>query len=207
MDSLILLGYTQWNAWSVCTVSCAGGVRHRTRSCPPGVTCDPDEHGSSLRQSESCAVEACPGVWQDWGSYSQCSVSCGEGERTRRRTCLGGEVGGPGCEGSDVEISLCGEETCPGSWAEWIAVGGCSEVCGSGKQQEERECEGGVIGGPGCVGEFTREIDCNLGDCVVQWADWSEWGLCSRTCGAGVKIRTRYRNMLKIFCDSLFFNS
>jgi len=188
---VIVLGYTQWSSWSTCPVSCNGGMHHRTRVCPPGVVCDPDEHGSSLRQSQPCASEACPGVWQNWESYGECSVSCGGGERTRSRTCLGGEVGGPGCEGSDMEQSSCGEEPCPGSWTVWITVGSCSVDCGAGKQQETRECDGGNIGGPGCVGEYEREIDCNLGDCIIQWAGWGAWGVCSRTCGAGTKTRTR----------------
>ena len=166
-------------------------MRNRTRSCPSGLTCDPDEHGNSTSQSESCQTGPCPGVWQNWGIYTECTVSCGGGVRTRRRSCSGGEVGELGCEGMDVEESSCAEETCPGSWTAWTAVGECSSSCGPGKQTEMRECEGGLVGGPGCVGNDRREVDCNPGNCTVHWAEWGQWGTCSQSCEPGVKRRTR----------------
>ena len=29
-------------------------------------------------------------VWSSWGDFSQCSKFCGDGKKTRERTCIGG---------------------------------------------------------------------------------------------------------------------
>ena len=166
-------------------------MKERTRTCPAGTECLPDEHGSILLQSASCQTGPCPGEWQDWEDYSECSVTCGGGNRRRVRVCLGGEVGGPGCEGSDIEELSCGIEVCPGSWTNWTAAGVCSSICGPGVLSQTRSCVGGVAGGPGCVGETQRTIECNPEECITRWKSWESWESCSSSCKSGTRSRTR----------------
>ena len=233
--------------WSTCSVTCGGGTRSRSRTCPRA-PCTPDQFGSSLSQSESCQNQNCPGTWSDWSPYGACSVTCDNGVRTRTRTCIGGEVGQPncqfgsaseeipcsniricrgswgswtndgscsvtcgtgsqtqvreciggtvggsGCRGRDRRETNCNEGACPGSWGNWISLS-CSATCGPGNQREFRQCIGGSVGGPGCdEGDDERTVECNLGSCQgPTWTSWTSWTPCSRTCGGGERERTRY---------------
>ena len=48
-------------------------------------------------------------VWNAWGAWSQCSVSCGMGSHNRLRTC-----NGQNCTGYAEEILTCQRKQCPG---------------------------------------------------------------------------------------------
>ena len=50
--------------------------------------------------------QRCP-KWNDWSEWSQCDRTCGNGEQTRQRYCLNGNVGDIGCIGAVVEIKQC----------------------------------------------------------------------------------------------------
>ncbi len=55
--------------------------------------------------------------WGDWSEWSPCTVTCGEGWRSRSRKCLdetGGEAVQLLCVGSSFETEKCTFETCPG---------------------------------------------------------------------------------------------
>ena len=64
------------------------------------------------------------GVWNDWESWSSCSLSCGNGSQSRNRTCIGPYYGGMMCNGSDTEIQECNTHHCPG-----IVIVYCRELC------------------------------------------------------------------------------
>lgn len=55
-------------------------------------------------------------MWSEWSDYSDCSVSCAGGEKTRSRTCTEPEpaYGGADCEGESEEMDVCNEDPCPG---------------------------------------------------------------------------------------------
>ena len=38
--------------------------------------------------------------WGEYGAFSQCSITCGEGIMKRERQCIGGDPGQAGCPGS-----------------------------------------------------------------------------------------------------------
>lgn len=56
------------------------------------------------------------GVWLQWGSWSACSVTCGDGTRDRHRDCYyQPEVPQTEpCLGATSEQIFCNNDTCPG---------------------------------------------------------------------------------------------
>ena len=54
------------------------------------------------------------GMWGEWGTWSDCTATCGGGTRDRTRECTGPEHGGKECEGETSERSTCNEKvSCP----------------------------------------------------------------------------------------------
>uniref|UniRef100_A0A0N5AHH3 PLAC domain-containing protein n=1 Tax=Syphacia muris TaxID=451379 RepID=A0A0N5AHH3_9BILA len=86
-DSFMVSQWGEWNKFGPCSVSCGGGFQSRTRLCYekcPGCLCE----GPSTEQ-RYCNTEKCC-EWTSWSTWSQCSVTCGEGGysyRTRQCTC------------------------------------------------------------------------------------------------------------------------
>ncbi|XP_071091270.1 chymotrypsin-like protease CTRL-1 [Haliotis cracherodii] len=58
-----------------------------------------------------CFVGVCcrqaDGTWSQWSAWSTCSVTCGQGERRRSRTCISGF-----CSGQDFQIQPCADNPC-----------------------------------------------------------------------------------------------
>ena len=57
------------------------------------------------------------GNWGQWGTWSGCDVTCGDGHMTRTRTCSSPapEHGGKNCHGDNHESNTCMQTTkCPG---------------------------------------------------------------------------------------------
>ena len=56
------------------------------------------------------------GEWSNWSAYGDCSVTCGNGSRTRSRECDLPEPSGGGspCSGESQQTVECKEITCPG---------------------------------------------------------------------------------------------
>ena len=54
------------------------------------------------------------GVWSNYSPWSECSVTCGSGIRSRSRTCTPPRYGGKDCEGSTTEMEVCLKSDCIG---------------------------------------------------------------------------------------------
>lgn len=106
------LGWSSWTAWSGCSVTCDGGFRDRSRSCLNTTAQGPCPGPQITQEMETCNQQTCPpptGTWDQWSTWSSCSVTCDDGNRTRTRTC---SVTG-GCSGTDTENEVCNDGTCP----------------------------------------------------------------------------------------------
>ena len=56
------------------------------------------------------------GGWTEWDESETCSKTCGEGTKTRRRTCTNPSpaLGGADCPGDAEETVSCNIKPCPG---------------------------------------------------------------------------------------------
>ncbi|GFN97235.1 sco-spondin-like [Plakobranchus ocellatus] len=195
--------WLQWQAWGECSVSCGGGSRVRVRECKQplhgGAVCDGEG-----QEKEDCNKHHCPidGVWTPWAEWSECTVTCGNGTQDRNRTCVGPFHLGAPCLGEDYQIQVCMPRICPvdGEWMEWAPWGTCSVSCGGGTRERSRDCYLGQYGGANCTGTDKDTGTCNEHNCPVDgvWLPWSEWSVCSQTCGNGSQARSRS-------CDGPFY--
>ena len=71
---------------------------------------------SKISILENEAVYKVDGSWGDYGSWTDCTRTCGGGTSTRRRLCDSPAplYGGRECTGSEVEEKTCNNQQCPG---------------------------------------------------------------------------------------------
>nr|ADD22401.1 cnidarian egg lectin isoform a [Hydractinia echinata] len=114
-------GYTKWNIHR-CSRSCGGGTKTFTRAC---TNPSPKFGGRNCEMlgpatfTEACNSEPCPinGGFSKWGKYGVCSVKCGGGMQSRRRTCTNPspQHGGLYCTrlGPNSSTRACNQHACP----------------------------------------------------------------------------------------------
>ncbi|XP_033759819.1 coadhesin-like [Pecten maximus] len=194
--------WSEWLQWDSCSTTCDDGVKIRNRTCdnPAPVFGGEDCEGSAT-ETQSCILANCSvnGNWSDWLPWDACSASCDEGVKTRNRTCdnPAPAFGGEDCEGSYTEEEVCMLKHCPidGNWSSWQNWNDCSTTCGGGIRNRTRNCDNPTPqhNGLDCVGPNSETSGCDEATCPPPgvWGNWLEWSDCSKTCGEGVKIRTR----------------
>lgn len=65
----------------------------------------------------------------EWESWSDCSTTCGPGDKVRTRACSVPKM----CAGEAEEKQNCKITSCP-TWAPWLEWSGCSKTCGGGQK-------------------------------------------------------------------------
>ncbi|KAL9952092.1 hypothetical protein ACROYT_G039299 [Oculina patagonica] len=147
---------------------------------------------------------AVDGGWSNFGNWSECSVTCGDGQQERSRTCTNPPPsnGGAECSGSDKETKPCNNGPCTvdGGWSDFGDWSECSATCGGGIKERRRTCTSPPPsnGGACCVGDNVEAERCNTESCKEEivyggWSVWSAYGECKnqKGCGKGRKTRTR----------------
>merc|ERR1719193_604376 len=85
-----------------------------------------------------------------------------------------------------------------GNWGSWFPFTHCSRSCGTGIKIRTRACDNppAANGGAPCPGSPQENRYCNTQRCSNDgnWGAWSSYGQCSKTCGMGLKTRTRKCN-------------
>merc|ERR1719204_619575 len=123
-----------FGAWSACSVKCGMGTQTRTRPCIAGNECGAGCAGP-LSETRSCGMAIVNSRYGAFGAWSACSVKCGMGTQTRRRTCIAGNECGAGCTGPATETRSCGMAVVDsvmgsyGAWSTCIAGNECGAGC------------------------------------------------------------------------------
>ncbi|CAD6197895.1 unnamed protein product [Caenorhabditis auriculariae] len=181
--------------WSECSRSCDGGVRMRHAQCLDAA--DRETHHNLCgpkHTHEACNEHVC--TWWSFGTWSDCSVSCGEGIQHRAANCTDRQSSRlPETRCNKLEkivTKACQRINCP-SWklGEWSQ---CSVTCDDGWSLRRVSC----VDGAGRDVELSKcgptnerpasHKTCNLGSCPF-WRT-TDWGPCSVTCGNGMRERT-----------------
>ncbi|XP_072015024.1 A disintegrin and metalloproteinase with thrombospondin motifs 1-like [Amphiura filiformis] len=210
--------------FSQCSASCGGGIRTREVVCQPSassqqVLLDSQCPGTKPHTREVCNQQICPvGVWVP-SDFSQCTVSCGGGTRTRTVTCRDAATQQilPITSCQDIiqpitsepcNIQECREPQTDYSWFVLNSYGPCSVTCGNGIQRQLVWCVDKssslnffqVIDAycTGLVKPLGATQSCSLPSCsgsvTGRWFT-TQYSECSATCGSGVRVRD-------IFCHS-----
>ncbi|XP_031733271.1 adhesion G protein-coupled receptor B3 isoform X7 [Anarrhichthys ocellatus] len=164
--------WDEWSPWSLCSFTCGRGHRTRTRVCAPpqhgGRACDGPE-----TQTKLCNIALCPvdGQWQEWSSWSDCSVTCANGTQQRTRQCSAAAHGGSECRGHWAESRECHNPDCTanGQWNPWGPWSGCSKSCDGGWQRRARVCQGAAATGQQCDGTGEEVRKCSDQRCPAPY--------------------------------------
>ncbi len=190
-----------WTDWEECSVTCGGGEQERSREIVVY-----DDHGGALCsdydlfETQDCNDNQCPVNCEvsQWTEYSECTVSCGGGEKTRTREVTQPAMyGGEACPEDLTDTVECGTAPCPidcevGDWDDW---GECTASCGGGTQERTRSItQQDQYGGLPCSTFALTDVQsCGDDPCPIpcEVSDWSDWDVCSVTCGEGQQRRIR----------------
>ncbi|XP_035251012.1 spondin-1-like isoform X1 [Anguilla anguilla] len=126
---------TEWSEWDTCSATCGLGMKRRERmvKMPPS---DGSLCSAEVAEVEKCMMPEChtiPCMLSPWSDWSDCSVTCGKGSRTRQRM-LKSPVELGECTEDLEQVEKCMLPECPtdcgvSEWSEWSE---CNKSCGKG---------------------------------------------------------------------------
>jgi hypothetical protein len=134
-----------------------------------------------------------------WGEWSECSRTCGGGQKERSRSM--NEIIDGNCLPQELplkEINTCNDIECMVGigqnckLSEWTDWGGCSSKDDL-QMWRSRFVEVPAMGaGQACTGNMKETMSCESArkrDC--SFLNWGEWGQCDVQCGGGQRSRRR----------------
>jgi hypothetical protein len=203
--------YSDWGQWSLCDKPCRtdgkSGYSKRYRSILRynqygGKSCPSD---SDRTQQKTCNDYDCSTdcVVNDWSSWSNCSVYCGDGYEKRTRTIKVKPYGPFAADCPILEETRVCSKPCPPHCIYGPPVDyPCPVTCAPYGQTYTFQRRRSVVSDSSsttttlgrtvdfCYGNVTEDVTCVLPpcpiDCVVS--GWGQWSECSKD---GVKRRTR----------------
>ncbi|XP_043915241.1 spondin-1 [Protopterus annectens] len=126
---------SEWGEWERCSASCGMGMKKRQRiimmSPADGSMCK-----TETAEVDKCSMPEChtiPCMLTPWTEWSDCSVTCGKGMRTRRRMLKSSADLGD-CNEELDQTEKCMLPECPmdcqvTEWSQWSE---CNKSCGKG---------------------------------------------------------------------------
>ncbi|XP_054632185.1 spondin-1b isoform X1 [Dunckerocampus dactyliophorus] len=210
---------TEWGEWDACSVSCGMGMTRRERmvKMPPidGSMCK-----SEVAEVDKCMMPEChtiPCMLSPWSDWSDCSVTCGRGLRTRQRMLKSDPAQ---CNEELEQTEKCMLPECPidcmvSEWSEWSE---CNKSCGKGHTIRTRMIKlEPQFGGSACPETIQRK-KCKIRKCRSKPKDergegkrrrrgkqgrdavleeqagcgmqpWTGWTDCTKPCGGGIQER------------------
>jgi len=202
-----------WSSPAFGACSCSN-TQTRAVSCvatPGGAVADSycSAAGAKPATSQACASSGC----YEWklSAWTSCSVNCGGGTSTATATCVQSATGpSPGtavaasfCSGAGLTqpatSRACNTVACPVQWKEG-GFDACSVACGTGTQTQTVSCvqtqNGMSIAVPDaqCSSAGTKPVSsrtCNTQACQDGQYAYTQWSVCSASCGGGVQTRTQ----------------
>ncbi|XP_074798282.1 A disintegrin and metalloproteinase with thrombospondin motifs 20 isoform X2 [Natator depressus] len=193
----------EWQAgnWSPCSSTCAGGFQRRVVVCQDvdGISASYCDEATKPPESRRCDSGHCP-RW-NYGSWGECTHTCGDGIKTRLVICQlpnGQMLNDQSCEILDKppNMAQCNVRSCPGdvSWQRgpWKS---CSVSCGKGIKYRDVHCVNSIqikLEEENCrhlKKPRTHKI-CRAVRCPAWKAN--RWKECSVTCGVGIQQRDVY---------------
>ncbi|XP_008582846.1 PREDICTED: spondin-1 [Galeopterus variegatus] len=172
---------TEWGEWDECSATCGMGMkkRHRMVKMSPA---DGSMCKAETSQAEKCMMPEChtiPCLLSPWSEWSDCSVTCGKGMRTRQRMLKSlAELGD--CNEELEQVEKCMLPECPidcelTEWSQWSE---CNKSCGKGHMIRTRMIQmEPQFGGAPCP-ETVQRKKCRIRKCLrnpsIQKLRWRE---------------------------------
>uniref|UniRef100_A0AAY4BDW6 Spondin-1 n=1 Tax=Denticeps clupeoides TaxID=299321 RepID=A0AAY4BDW6_9TELE len=210
---------TEWGEWDPCSATCGQGMKRRERMVKT-VPSDGSACEAEMVKVEKCMMPEChtiPCLLTPWSDWSDCSVTCGKGARTRSRQFKSPlELGE--CAEDLEQVEKCMLPECPmdcvvSEWTEWSE---CNKSCGKGHMLRTRMVKmEPQFGGNPCP-ETVQRKKCKLRKCNnsksgsansderrrrkearekrrnkqgCKMKPWSTWTECTKLCGGGIQER------------------
>ena len=74
--------WSPWDSWEICSRSCGGGIRERSRRCMRGTDCP----GNNDKELQTCNNQLCPSTYLLYFGIFVVSINCFIKKKTKTKT-------------------------------------------------------------------------------------------------------------------------